>query len=114
MVPKDAEIFLAGACPIIGSYGAQDWTLCGAADRLERALSQRRGARHQAISRCRARVPQQPPRLDVQSDEHREHWLPRALAHDARRRIVTFFNAHLKSEKPAGTGAHDGSRESDE
>jgi hypothetical protein len=29
--------FLAGAHPIIGSYGARDRTLCGAAERLERA-----------------------------------------------------------------------------
>jgi carboxymethylenebutenolidase len=38
MVPKDADAFLAGACPIVGSYGAKDWTLRGAADRLGRAL----------------------------------------------------------------------------
>jgi len=30
-VPKDAESFLAGACPIIASYGARDWTQRGAA-----------------------------------------------------------------------------------
>jgi carboxymethylenebutenolidase len=30
MVPKDAETFLVGACPIVGSYGAKDWTLSGA------------------------------------------------------------------------------------
>jgi dienelactone hydrolase len=39
MVPKDAEAFLTGACPIVGSYGAKDWTLRGAADRLQRALT---------------------------------------------------------------------------
>lgn len=33
------QTFLAGACPTIGSYGAKDWTLSGAADRLERALT---------------------------------------------------------------------------
>ena len=38
-VPKDAEAFLAGACPIVGSYGAKDFTLRGAAARLERALT---------------------------------------------------------------------------
>ena len=38
-VPKDAETFLAGACPIVGSYGAKDLTLRGAAPRLERALT---------------------------------------------------------------------------
>jgi hypothetical protein len=39
MVPKDAETFLVGACPIVGRYGVKDWTLRGAAERLERALS---------------------------------------------------------------------------
>jgi dienelactone hydrolase len=39
MVPKDAQTFLAGACPIVGSYGARDFTLRGLADRLERALA---------------------------------------------------------------------------
>jgi len=38
-VPRDAETFLAGACPIVGSYGAKDWTLRGAAARLERTLT---------------------------------------------------------------------------
>ena len=38
-VPKDAETFLSGACPIVGSFGAKDRTLRGAADRLERALA---------------------------------------------------------------------------
>lgn len=41
MAPKDAytESFLTGACPIVGSYGAKDRTLRGAASRLERALT---------------------------------------------------------------------------
>ena len=38
-VPKDADRFLAGACPIVGSFGAKDRTLRGAAGRLEQALS---------------------------------------------------------------------------
>ena len=38
-VPKDAASFLAGACPIVGSYGAKDRTLRSAADRLERILT---------------------------------------------------------------------------
>jgi carboxymethylenebutenolidase len=37
--PNDAEAFLAGACPIVGSYGAKDLTQRGAAERLERALT---------------------------------------------------------------------------
>jgi carboxymethylenebutenolidase len=38
-VPKDADRFLAGACPIVGSFGAKDRSLRGAASRLEHSLS---------------------------------------------------------------------------
>lgn len=38
-VPKDAETFLAGSCPIVGSFGGKDRTLRGAAGKLERALT---------------------------------------------------------------------------
>ncbi len=39
--PKDAERLLAGACPIVASYGGKDRSPMGyrAADRLERALT---------------------------------------------------------------------------
>ncbi len=39
-VPKDAytESVLAGACPIVGSYGARDRANRGTAGRLDRAL----------------------------------------------------------------------------
>jgi carboxymethylenebutenolidase len=33
------DVFLRGACPIVGSYGGKDRTLRGAADRLEAALT---------------------------------------------------------------------------
>src|SRR5947209_303747 len=39
MVPKDADTLLAAACPIVGSFGAKDRSLRGAADRLDRALT---------------------------------------------------------------------------
>ena len=38
-VPKDAAELLRGACPIVGSFGARDRFLRGAADRLEAALT---------------------------------------------------------------------------
>jgi|SRR5436190_4193268 len=37
-VPNDAEALLADACPVVGSFGARDRTLRGAADKLKRAL----------------------------------------------------------------------------
>jgi carboxymethylenebutenolidase len=38
-LPKQLEAVLAGACPVVASYGAKDRTLRGAALRLNRALS---------------------------------------------------------------------------
>jgi carboxymethylenebutenolidase len=37
-VPKVAEAFLKGSCPIVGSFGARDRTRKGAATKLEGAL----------------------------------------------------------------------------
>lgn len=39
IVPKRAERALAGACPVVASYGGKDRTLRGAAGRLEAALT---------------------------------------------------------------------------
>lgn len=38
-VPSDAATVLAGACPVVGSYGAKDKILKGRAAQLERALT---------------------------------------------------------------------------
>src|SRR4051794_20484382 len=38
-VPKDAAKKLAGACPMVASYGAKDWTMRGRAERLDAALA---------------------------------------------------------------------------
>jgi carboxymethylenebutenolidase len=38
-VPKDAEALLSGACPVVGSFGAKDKGLRGAAAKLEVALT---------------------------------------------------------------------------
>ncbi len=39
MMPKDLDAVLEGACPIIGSFGAKDKQLTGAATKLELALT---------------------------------------------------------------------------
>src|SRR5215470_20315427 len=39
MLPKDAQDFLRGACPVVGSYGAKDMSLRGAAAKLDQALA---------------------------------------------------------------------------
>jgi carboxymethylenebutenolidase len=106
VVPKDAETFLAGACPIVGSYGAKDWTLRGAADRLEHALSAN-GVEHD--------IKQYPGAGHAFLNDHRDP-LSRAMrivnigyhepsAKDARRRIISFFASHLKSQGASETGS---------
>jgi carboxymethylenebutenolidase len=102
-VPKDADLFLRGACPIIGSYGARDRTLRGAADRLERALSAV-GVDHD--------VKEYPDAGHSFLNNHDRADVPTVFAvmakitgagyHEpsaqhARRRIVSFFDAHLKA-----------------
>ena len=96
--PKDAESFLAGACPIVGSYGAKDWTQRGAADRLERALTVN-GVEHD--------VKEYPDAGHSFLNDH--HGIVANLmrvvgigyhepsAQDARRRIASFFDTHLKA-----------------
>jgi carboxymethylenebutenolidase len=97
--PKDAESFLAGACPIVGSYGAKDWTQRGAADRPERALT---------VNGVEHGVTEYPDAGHSFLNDHRTTTFKTMAvvgigyhepsAQDARRRITAFFDAHLKSE----------------
>ena len=97
-VPKDAEALLAGACPIIGSYGAKDPTCRGAAARLDRALTAA-GVEHE--------VKEYPEAGHSFLNDHHDP-LFRMLKvagigyhepseRDARRRISAFFAACLKA-----------------
>lgn len=98
-VPKDAETFLSGACPIVGSFGAKDRTLRGAADRLERAL---------AASGVDHDVKEYPDAGHSFLNDHDSALFAvfgrligggyhEPAAQDARGRIVAFFDTHLKS-----------------
>jgi carboxymethylenebutenolidase len=103
-VPKDADDLLRGACPVIGSYGANDWSQHRAPARLEGAL-RRNGVPHEVtvyadaghsflndhdpaeasvLFRVLARV--------TRSEYHEPS------ARDARLRIAAFFNEHLGLE----------------
>ncbi len=111
--PKDAydASFLAHACPIVASYGAKDRSLRGAASRLARALgvagvvndvkeypdaghgflNDHEGA-HDRVSAAF--------RLMSKFINYGYHG---PSAADARRRILSFFDAHLRSgQAPAG------------
>jgi carboxymethylenebutenolidase len=114
MVPKDAEAILKGACPIIGSYGAKDRSLRGAVNRLDRALDavgvdrdikEYSEAGHSFLNNHETTL------ATLRGAEGSDAALPRFFAvvgrivgggyhepsaTDARRRIVSFFDRHLK------------------
>jgi len=103
-LPKNAESYLAGACPIVGSYGAQDPTLRGAAAKLEQVLTAN-GIAHD--------VKEYPDAGHSFLNDHERDRADAPIlfkvmgkliganyhepsARDARRRIVSFFNTHLR------------------
>lgn len=97
-IPKDAEHLLAGACPIVGSYGGKDYFARGAARELKRVLT----AVHVDND-----VKEYPAAGHSFLNDH-HNALFKALrvvgigyhdasAQDARHRIVAFFDKHLKS-----------------
>ncbi len=101
-VPKDAERLLAGACPVVASYGAHDRSLKDEGPRLERAL-ERNGVAHD--------VKVYPDAGHAFLNDHDDDAVPlifrclnrsvsggyhEASARDARLRIVAFFDTHLR------------------
>ncbi len=104
-VPKDADTFLAGACPVVGSYGGRDLSLGSAPEHLERALTLN-GIEHDVKvypdaghaflnDHDRSETPGWALVMGAMS-RSRYH---DASARDARRRIVAFFDAHLRSAR---------------
>ncbi len=103
--PKDAytESFLANACPIVGSYGAKDRANKGTAARLERTLTtadvdhdvkEYPDAGHAFLNN---HDPADVPILFVVMGKFAGGGYHEPSAQDARRRIVSFFNTHLKA-----------------
>ena len=98
-VPKDAQSFLKGSCPIVGSFGARDRTLRGAAAKLEAALE------HDAIPHDVKEYPEAGHSFLNDHDSVLFAVFGRlmgggyhqASADDARRRIAAFFRSHLSS-----------------
>lgn len=99
-VPKDAVDRLRGACPIVGSYGRQDLTLRHRAERLEKALTdlgiphdvmEYPDAGHSFMNKIEGRV--LGPLVHVTGFGYHE-----AEAEDAWRRVLTFFEGHLRED----------------
>ncbi len=98
-VPRDAEAFLSGACPVVASFGGRDRALAGAAERLEQALDVL-GVAHDVREYPDAghAFLQQPGTAGFMVAVMRlGGGGPQAdAAADARRRIVSFFHTHLR------------------
>ena len=101
-LPKDAETFLAGACPVVGSYGAKDKSLRGVAGRLEGILTAK-GVPHDVKeypdaghSFLENHDPAEVPWLFTRLGKFFGAGYHEPTAADAQRRIVAFFDAHLK------------------
>jgi len=97
-LPKDVESFLAGACPIVASYGAKDRWTRGVAAQLEQVLTavgvdhdvnEYPGAGHSFLNNHQNVLFKV---LKVVGIGYHE-----PSAEDARRRIVSFFNTHLRA-----------------
>lgn len=100
MVPDDVATILAGACPIVASFGGRDKGLAGAAGRLRDAaetagvtadVTEYPQARHGFINRITSVSPLTPMlRVAGVGYDH-------DAAADAKRRILAFFDTHLRT-----------------
>ena len=97
--------FLQNACPVVASYGAKDRTLRGAAGRLEQALTavgvphdvkEYPDAGHEFLNDHEGAGDKSPLLFAVMGRFASGVGYHEASARDARRRIVAFFDAHLR------------------
>ena len=99
MVPENVDAILSGACPVVASYGGKDRTLPGAAATLAAAAAatgavvdvhEYPDARHAFLNRLAVASPLTP--LMKVTGVGYDH----AAAADAKRRILAFFDQHLR------------------
>lgn len=101
-LPRRPEQSLAGSCPIVGSYGARDWSLRGSAATLDRVLNEL------DVPHDVKEYPQAGHSFMNNHDPAEVPWLFEQLGRavtsehhppseqDARRRIAAFFDEHLR------------------
>jgi carboxymethylenebutenolidase len=107
-VPKDAATRLADACPIVASYGGRDFTLRSAPEKLRRALRSA-GVDHdiKVYPQAGHAFMNDPDPADVPAwalvagKLSRSKYVESATL-DARRRIIAFFDVHLRTEPAPG------------
>jgi carboxymethylenebutenolidase len=95
-----AEAFLVGSCPIVASYGGKDRSLRGAADRLELALTAN-GIAHDVKEYPEAghAFLNDYPNIVFNALKIVGMGYHECSAEDARRRIASFFHAHLNTHQ---------------
>jgi carboxymethylenebutenolidase len=104
-VPRNAPELLAGACPIVASYGGKDRGLARAPERLESALRAHGIAHDIAVYPMAGHAflndhdPDEVPRraMVMGALSTSEYHQPSAL--DARRRILAFFDTYLREPR---------------
>ena len=103
--------FLQHSCPIVGSYGGKDRALRGAAGRLEEALraagvahdvKEYPEAGHAFMNDHEGAGDEEPLLFRVIGKLVPGPGYHEASARDARRRIIAFFDAHLKKDAAQG------------
>ena len=98
-LPKDIEQFLATSCPLVASYGAKDLWNKGAAKQLEETLT-RVGVAHDVKQYLDAGHSflnnHQDTLFKLLKIIHISYH--DASEQDARRRIIDFFNRHLRTD----------------
>ncbi len=100
ILPDDLDAALAGACPVVASFGGADPVLKGAAASVEQAaaragvvadVKEYPGARHGFMNRLTARSPLTTlMRVGGVGYDH-------DASADAKRRILAFFDTHLRA-----------------
>ena len=101
-VPAGAMTLLAGACPIIASYGARDRSLAKAPAQLEQVLTTNQVTHdikvypHAGHGFLNDHAPGETPLWALVAGKFAHTGYHQPSAADARQRIVTFFNTHLR------------------
>ena len=101
-VPAGAMTLLADACPIIASYGARDRSLAKAPAQLEQVLTTNQVTHdikvypHAGHGFLNDHAPGETPLWALVAGKFAHTGYHQPSAADARQRIVTFFNTHLR------------------
>lgn len=107
-IPDDIDQWAATSCPVVGSFGATDTGLKGAAEKLDAALTKAgvahdvkeyEGAGHSFLNQHEPSDVPMLLRMGLRLAARGGAGYHEEAAQDARKRIVAFLNEHLKKPK---------------